>query len=77
MIDTLLSNKPKFIKPNFYKELNLTERNFIMMTLHRPANVDQASNLRELMREIMKNSNDMPIIFPVHPRTKKFLMKLV
>ena len=76
MIDTLLSNKPKFIKPNFYKELNLTERNFIMMTLHRPANVDQASNLRELMREIMKNSNDMPIIFPVHPRTKKILNEI-
>ena len=46
------------------------------MTLHRPANVDQASNLRELMREIMKNSNDMPIIFPVHPRTKKILNEI-
>ena len=73
MIDTLLFNKPKFIKPHIYDKLNLHEKSYIMMTLHRPANVDETSKLIELMNEIMKNSQDMPVVFPVHPRTKKIL----
>ena len=47
-----------------------------MMTLHRPANVDEENNLIEIINEIVKNSNRLPVIFPVHPRTKKVLEKL-
>ena len=47
-----------------------------MMTLHRPANVDEASKLKELLEEIIKNTQDMPLVFPVHPRTKKMLNEL-
>ena len=43
------------------------------MTLHRPANVDQEDKLRSLISEIVDNANQMPIIFPVHPRTAKIL----
>ena len=46
------------------------------MTLHRPANVDEASKLKELMEEIIYNTRDMPLVFPVHPRTKKMLHEL-
>jgi UDP-N-acetylglucosamine 2-epimerase (non-hydrolysing) len=39
--------------------------------LHRPANVDGSEKLKELMHEITSNVNDLPIIFPMHPRTAK------
>lgn len=76
MIDTLLANKPKFIQPSIWEELNLNKQNFIIMTLHRPANVDEASKLKNLMSEIINNTQEMPIVFPVHPRTKKILYDL-
>mgnify|MGYP001296924361 CR=1 FL=1 len=76
MIDTLLRQKNNFKKPNIFKKLNLQRSQYIMMTLHRPANVDEENNLIEIINEIVKNSNRLPVIFPVHPRTKKVLEKL-
>ena len=76
MIDTLLANRPRFIKPVIWDELKLAEKGYFMMTLHRPANVDEASKLKELMDEIILNTQDMPLVFPVHPRTKKMLNEL-
>jgi UDP-N-acetylglucosamine 2-epimerase (non-hydrolysing) len=46
------------------------------MTLHRPANVDEESKLKELMQEIIDNSHGLPLVFPVHPRTAKILEHL-
>jgi len=46
------------------------------MTLHRPANVDQAEKLRELIAQITMNTNGLPIVFPVHPRTAKIFTEL-
>jgi UDP-N-acetylglucosamine 2-epimerase (non-hydrolysing) len=46
------------------------------MTLHRPANVDEEANLALLIGEIMRNTRDLPVIFPVHPRTAKNLEKI-
>jgi UDP-N-acetylglucosamine 2-epimerase (non-hydrolysing) len=46
------------------------------MTLHRPANVDDKEKLKELLDEIISNSNGLPLIFPVHPRTFKILQSL-
>ncbi len=43
------------------------------MTLHRPANVDEEGKLKELLQEIIENSHDIHLVFPVHPRTGKFL----
>jgi UDP-N-acetylglucosamine 2-epimerase (non-hydrolysing) len=76
MIDTLLSNRSRFVKPSIWEELGLTEKGFFVMTLHRPANVDEAAKLRELMDEIIHNTDDMPLVFPVHPRTKNMLNEL-
>ena len=76
MIDTLLSNRPRFIKPFIWEELELKEKGYFMMTLHRPANVDEGDKLKELMDEIINNTQDMPLVFPVHPRTKKMLNEL-
>lgn len=71
MIDTLLANRSKFAEPDFWKELNLNEKKYFVLTLHRPANVDGADKLKELMNEITSNVNGLPIIFPMHPRTAK------
>ena len=76
MIDTLLANRPRFIQPSIWEELGLNERGYIMMTLHRPANVDEGAKLKELMDEIIINTQDIPLVFPVHPRTKKMLNEL-
>ena len=76
MIDTLIKNKPRFIKPSIWEELGLGEKGYFMMTLHRPANVDEGAKLKELMDEIINNTQDMPLVFPVHPRTKKMLNEL-
>lgn len=76
MIDTLLANESRFIQPAIWAELGLREKGFFMMTLHRPANVDEGAKLKELMDEILNNTHDMPLVFPVHPRTKKMLNDL-
>ena len=76
MIDTLLVNRPRFIQPIIWEELNLSERGYFVITLHRPANVDEVSKLKELMDEIINNTQDMPLVFPVHPRTKKMLNEI-
>jgi UDP-N-acetylglucosamine 2-epimerase (non-hydrolysing) len=76
MIDTLLKQRPRFRKPNFWDELALEKGQYIVMTLHRPANVDDEEKLKELLDEILSNSNGLPLIFPVHPRTAKILATL-
>jgi UDP-N-acetylglucosamine 2-epimerase (non-hydrolysing) len=73
MIDTLLKNRSKFIQPPVWNELELEPGKYIVMTLHRPANVDEEEKLKNLIREIIDNSHGLPIVFPVHPRTAKIL----
>lgn len=73
MIDTLFKQRPNFKKPAVWDELGLEEKEYIVMTLHRPANVDEGTKLRQLMEEIVNNSHNVPLVFPVHPRTAKIL----
>lgn len=73
MIDTLVKQLPNFRKPNLWDELELKEQAYIIMTLHRPANVDQEEGLKKLIEEIIDNSKDLQLVFPVHPRTAKNL----
>lgn len=76
MIDTLMKQRPRFSKPPIYDQLGLHPKGYIVMTLHRPANVDQESKIKELLDEIIENSKDVPLVFPVHPRTAKILERL-
>jgi UDP-N-acetylglucosamine 2-epimerase (non-hydrolysing) len=76
MIDTLIKQRPRFQKPILWDTYQLQEKQFFVMTLHRPANVDQAEKLRELIDEITQNAQGLPIIFPVHPRTAKIFREL-
>lgn len=76
MIDTLKANESKFKKPAVFEEKGLVNQNYIVATLHRPANVDEENKLKQLIHEIVNNVDQFPIIFPVHPRTKAILDKL-
>ena len=73
MIDTLLANRARFRKPEVWDELKLQEKQFIVMTMHRPANVDEENHLRAMMEQIIGNVHGLPVIFPIHPRTAKQL----
>lgn len=76
MIDTLLSNRSRFKKPLIWDELNLEKGNFIVLTLHRPANVDEEGQFKALLEAIITGARGIPIIFPVHPRTAKVIKAL-
>jgi UDP-N-acetylglucosamine 2-epimerase (non-hydrolysing) len=76
MIDTLLTQKPNFRKPKIWDDLQLSANRYLVMTLHRPANVDQDQVLGTILNEIINNTEDYPLIFPVHPRTSKILENL-
>lgn len=76
MIDTLLKNKSRFNKPDFWDELGLGKSQYFVMTLHRPSNVDEETQLKNLITQIVELAGDYPIVFPVHPRTKKLLRGL-
>lgn len=73
MIDTLYKQMPHFIQPAFWDTYQLQNNAYIIMTLHRPANVDDPAKLKELVQEIINSSDNLPVIFPVHPRTAKIL----
>ena len=76
MIDTLLKQMPNFIKPVIFDKQNLNVKEYFVMTMHRPANVDETKKLREFLNTIEENVNGLPVIFPVHPRTANILKDL-
>ncbi|MCA0151867.1 non-hydrolyzing UDP-N-acetylglucosamine 2-epimerase [Winogradskyella vincentii] len=76
MIDSLLKHRPHFFAPPIWNKLNLIADNYMVLTLHRPANVDEENRLKFTIDSILAHSNNIPIIFPVHPRTKKVLERL-
>jgi UDP-N-acetylglucosamine 2-epimerase (non-hydrolysing) len=76
MIDTLNANLDRLRKPDFYDTLALKTEQYIVLTLHRPNNVDEAEKLRALMNEIVGNVHGLPVIFPIHPRTAAVFVEL-
>lgn len=75
MIDTLLKQQPKFIQPTFWEELELKKKEYLVMTLHRPSNVDHSEQLAKLLQVLEEGTEQLPIIFPVHPRTRNNMQK--
>lgn len=76
MIDTLLANRSRFVKPQIYDTLGLQPQQYLMLTMHRPANVDEADKLQRMMHEIVNHVQGLPIVFPIHPRTAKIFKDL-
>jgi UDP-N-acetylglucosamine 2-epimerase (non-hydrolysing) len=73
MIDTLKKHRSRFKKPVIWEKANLKSRQYFIVTLHRPSNVDDQLNLKYIIEEIHLHAKNLPIIFPVHPRTAKIL----
>lgn len=73
MIDSLANYLPKMDNNNIYKELNLETGNYMVVTLHRPSNVDSISNLEKIIILLSKLAASIKVVFPIHPRTRKNL----
>ena len=73
MIDTLLKNRTKAECSNVLNQLNLDGNDFAVLTLHRPANVDNVAVFARILDALEIIQEDMPVIFPVHPRTRRNL----
>ena len=71
MIDTLMANRARFSKPAIWDDLGLKGKDYLVITLHRPNNVDNPENLQRLLGSISDASRGLPVIFPIHPRTRK------
>jgi UDP-N-acetylglucosamine 2-epimerase (non-hydrolysing) len=77
MIDTLVRLLPKAEArwSGLRKRLRVDER-YVLVTLHRPSNVDNPATLREIMTALVEISHKVPLIFPVHPRTRQRIAAL-
>lgn len=73
MIDSLEMMRPQIERQNGLGKYGLGPGGFGLVTLHRPSNVDSPENLAELCRVLIRVSERIPLIFPVHPRTRKNL----
>lgn len=76
MIDTLLRFQTQFRKPEIWNSLKLEAGNYLIITLHRPGNVDEAQKLKLTLNTILEHSGNIPVVFPVHPRTAKIVKSL-
>jgi UDP-N-acetylglucosamine 2-epimerase (non-hydrolysing) len=70
MIDTLLAHRDAALALGTAARLGLVPGQYGVLTLHRPSNVDDPAALEELFRAIGEISVDVPLVFPVHPRTR-------
>jgi UDP-N-acetylglucosamine 2-epimerase (non-hydrolysing) len=73
MIDTLTQNLDRLQKPDIWDSAGLKSKNYFLLTLHRPANVDDAGKLVEFLNAILDGTEKYHVVFPVHPRTRKSL----
>jgi UDP-N-acetylglucosamine 2-epimerase (non-hydrolysing) len=71
MVDSLLSYRPAAQKSDILSRLDLTAGNYILLTFHRPSNVDNREHLVQLLSTINRIARKIPVVFPVHPRTRK------
>ncbi len=76
MIDTLLANMDRFRPPEFWDTAGLVPGEYFVVTLHRPANVDETGQLRDMLQAIGNGCRQKKVVFPVHPRTAKMLEQM-
>jgi len=75
MVDSLLCARTKAEQSKMLQSLDLEKKEYALLTLHRPSNVDDKKNLRGIIEALIEISSYIPIIFPVHPRTKRNIIK--
>lgn len=69
MIDTLLAHRERALELDTVERLGLTPKGYAVLTLHRPSNVDSPDQLRSLFEVLGRLNDEIPVVFPVHPRT--------
>ncbi|MDA3859858.1 MAG: UDP-N-acetylglucosamine 2-epimerase (non-hydrolyzing) [Melioribacteraceae bacterium] len=75
MIDSLFYYLPKSDKSNIHIELGVEKGSYVLITLHRPSNVDTKESLEKLVHFLNVLSEQRKVVFPIHPRTKNNLGK--
>jgi UDP-N-acetylglucosamine 2-epimerase (non-hydrolysing) len=73
MIDSLLRHLPSATLERICDRVPVTERRYAVLTLHRPSNVDSEDTFRRILAAVVKIAEEMPVVFPVHPRTRQRL----
>jgi len=73
MIDSLIHFMEKAEQSTVLKDQNLQENGFVLVTLHRPSNVDNAEQFAKILDAFDTISKEIPIVFPIHPRAQKNL----
>ena len=76
MIDTLVNRLPAAKARPVVGELGLQRGEYILVTLHRPSNVDDPQPLQEILRALEQLAGGRRVIFPVHPRTRQRMQQL-
>jgi UDP-N-acetylglucosamine 2-epimerase (non-hydrolysing) len=73
MIDTLLRHRERAAQTDILDTLGLSPRGYALMTLHRPSNVDDPATLQGILSALEAIQARLPLVFPIHPRTRKNL----
>lgn len=73
MIDTLMDSQAQILKSDIFHQLGIEEKNYALVTLHRPSNVDDITTFKRILKALAKIQERLPVVFPVHPRTRKIL----
>jgi UDP-N-acetylglucosamine 2-epimerase (non-hydrolysing) len=73
MIDTLLKHKELAGKFGLVERWGLKPDGFATLTLHRPSNVDDPVTLGDILDALSEFAKEIPVIFPIHPRTRKMV----
>jgi UDP-N-acetylglucosamine 2-epimerase (non-hydrolysing) len=76
MIDSLIKNLERAKQSTIKSQLGIKEKTYAVLTLHRPSNVDNEQTFNQILDALEKISESLPIIFPVHPRTRKTIAEL-
>lgn len=76
MIDTLLKHRGRAERSRILARLGVSTRAYALMTLHRPGNVDDASTLNSILSAVETIARELPIVFPMHPRSRANLERL-
>ncbi len=70
MIDSLIYYMPKINNSDILTSLGLKKQQYILSTFHRPSNVDHPERLRKILENMKHLATSLPVIFPIHPRTR-------
>jgi UDP-N-acetylglucosamine 2-epimerase (non-hydrolysing) len=70
MIDTLVKHRRRAASSDVLARFGLTPFRYGVVTLHRPANVDAPASFARMLEPILELSREIPLVFPVHPRTR-------